>query len=274
MHFTKLFNSILDSTVWQESKETKLVWVTMLAMCDRNGEIHASIPGLSVRAGVSIPECEAALSCLMSPDKYSRTKDHDGRRIAVIDGGWVLLNHAKYRALLSAEERREYNRIKQQEHRKKLSLTVNDSQSQVSEVNAGEHITEAEAEVEVDDSSPPGEESVIEKPKRRRSSVAVVDDAQFEEFWKAYPRRTAKGNARKAFIAALKKIDADTLVTKAGQFAKQQAGKEPQYIPHPASWLNGERWEDETLKPRDPFWYLELPQAEMEAYLRAEMAKP
>lgn len=272
MHFTKLFNSILDSTVWQESKETKLVWVTMLAMCDRNGEIHASIPGLSVRAGVTIPECEEALRCFMSPDKYSRTKDHDGRRIAIIDGGWVLLNHAKYRALLSAEERREYNRIKQQEHRKKLSLIVNDSQSHVSDVNAGEHITDADADA--DDSSPPGEESVIKKPSRKRSSVTVVDDSAFEQFWKAYPRRTAKGNARKAFIAALKKIDTETLLAKASQFAKQQAGKEPQFIPHPASWLNGERWEDETLKPQDPFWFLELPEAEREAFVRAEMAKP
>ena len=42
--FTKLFSSILDSTVWQESKETKLVWVTMLAMCDRQRSYDGDEP--------------------------------------------------------------------------------------------------------------------------------------------------------------------------------------------------------------------------------------
>lgn len=145
MQFTKLFNSILDSTIWQESKETKLIWVTMLAMSDKDGDIHASIPGLASRAGVSIEECEEALKCLLSPDKYSRTKDNEGRRIAEIDGGWVLLNHAKYRALLSAEERREYMRRKQQESReRRSSKTVNVGQS----LSTLSTHTEAEAEAE------------------------------------------------------------------------------------------------------------------------------
>lgn len=117
MQFVKLFNSILDSTIWQEPIQTKVVWITMMAMCDRDGEIHASIPGLAVRAGVSVPECEAALACMLSPDPYSRTKADEGRRIAEIDGGWVLLNHGKYRELLSAEERREYNRKKKAGYR-------------------------------------------------------------------------------------------------------------------------------------------------------------
>ena len=152
MQFTKLFNSILDSTIWQESKDTKLVWITMLAMSDKNGEIHASIPGLAVRSGVSIAECEQALQCLLAPDKYSRTKDDEGRRIAEVDGGWRLINHPKYRALLSAEERREYLAKKQRDHRSKS--TVNNCQQLSTNVNKcsdkstmSTH-TEAEAEAE------------------------------------------------------------------------------------------------------------------------------
>jgi len=145
MQFTKLFNSILDSTIWQEPLETKIVWITMLAMVDRSGEVHASVPGLAKRAGVTLEQCESALLCLSSPDRYSRTKDHEGRRTREIDGGWELLNHAKYRALLSAEERKEYNRKKQAEYRAEkknvndVSMTVNDNVS-----NA--HITDAESE--------------------------------------------------------------------------------------------------------------------------------
>lgn len=104
----------------------------MLALADKHGEVFASIPGLARRAGVTIEEAEKALTCLLSPDQYSRTKDFDGRRIQEIDGGWVLLNHPKYRALLSEAERREYNRVKKQESRARslggMSNDVNDCQ--------------------------------------------------------------------------------------------------------------------------------------------------
>ncbi len=146
MQFTKLFNSILDSTIWQEPKETKILWITMLAMADRNGEVHASVPGLASRAGISLSECEDALECLQSPDKYSRTKDHDGRRIESMDGGWRLLNHGKYRALLSVEERREYNRRKQAEYREARRKSVNDMSMTVIDNAQCQHSTEAEAE--------------------------------------------------------------------------------------------------------------------------------
>lgn len=157
MQFTKLFSSILDSTIWQEPKETKIVWITLLAMVDRNGEVYASIPGLASRAGVTLAECEAAIECLSGPDKYSRTKDNDGRRIEEIDGGWILLNHGKYRELLSSEERKEYNRRKQAERRarlkkkpSKVSMTVNDGSMKVNRNQQCQHITDTEADTEAE----------------------------------------------------------------------------------------------------------------------------
>ncbi len=140
--YTKLFNSILASTIWRENDKTRIVWITLLAMSDKDGVCEGSIPGLADLARVTVDECEAALDVLSSPDKYSRTSEHEGRRIEILDGtGWQLLNHAKYRAKMSEDERREYNRQKQAEHRAKvkaeavincqtLSNGVNDSQSQ------------------------------------------------------------------------------------------------------------------------------------------------
>jgi hypothetical protein len=135
MQYTKLFHSILDSSIWQESKETKLLWVTMLAMVNKDGDVIASIPGLAARSGLAIGECEQSLQKLLSPDPYSRTKDFDGRRIRAIDGGWELLNHAKYRRLMSAEERKEYNRLKQAERRARLRETVKHCQTLSNGVN-------------------------------------------------------------------------------------------------------------------------------------------
>ncbi len=115
--YTKLFSTILDSTIWREPKEVKILWITMLAMADQHGRIEASLPGLADRARLTLDETESSLSVLMAPDRYSRTKDNDGRRISQIDGGWTVLNHAKYRAMLSRDERREYQKRWDKEHR-------------------------------------------------------------------------------------------------------------------------------------------------------------
>src|SRR3990167_10772082 len=134
--YTKLFNSILASTIWRAPDKTRIVWITMLAMANKDGVVEVSIPGLADFARVSLKDCEAALDDLSSPEPYSRSSENDGRRIAVIEGvGWQLLNHGKYRAKMSDDERREYNRMKQAEWRaaqknKKMSNSVIDSQLQ------------------------------------------------------------------------------------------------------------------------------------------------
>ena len=101
--FTKLFSSITESTIWTENDPTRIIWITMLAMADRRGRVWASIPGLANRARASVDNVEAALSKFLSPDKYSRTTEHEGRRIEQIEGGWKLLNHEKYRAIRDEE---------------------------------------------------------------------------------------------------------------------------------------------------------------------------
>lgn len=108
--YTKLFPSIIASTIWDEPNHVRIVWITMLALSGPRGEVAASVPGLAHLARVTREECEEALAVLMAPDPYSRTKDHDGRRIEEIEGGWRILNREKYRDMMSAEYRREYKR--------------------------------------------------------------------------------------------------------------------------------------------------------------------
>jgi hypothetical protein len=74
-------------------------------------------PGLASFAKVPIEAAETALEAFKSPDRYSRTKEHEGRRIEDIDGGWNLLNHGKYRARMNAEDRREKDRERKQKAR-------------------------------------------------------------------------------------------------------------------------------------------------------------
>ena len=108
--YTKLFSSIIASSVWQEPPETKLVWITLIAMKDANGDVMASLPGLAHLAGVPLEATQKAIETFLSPDPYSRTPDHEGRRIEAISGGWRILNHDLYRSMRNGDERREYQR--------------------------------------------------------------------------------------------------------------------------------------------------------------------
>ena len=101
--FTKLFSSITASTIWCEPATTKIVWITMLAMADHLGRVHGSIPGLANIAQVSLQECQTALDTLLSPDRFSRSKVEEGRRIKEIDGGWQLINYIEYRERIDHE---------------------------------------------------------------------------------------------------------------------------------------------------------------------------
>lgn len=67
-HYVKVFDSIIHSTIWREGLHVKVVWITLLAMADFNGEVQASLPGLANAAGVTLPECEEAVARLMAPD--------------------------------------------------------------------------------------------------------------------------------------------------------------------------------------------------------------
>lgn len=77
----------------------------------------------------------------------------------------------------------------------------------------------------------------------------------FDQFWKAYPKKSAKGDAEKAF----KKIapNAELLQAILDAIEAQKHGKawldeDGKYIPNPATWLNAKRWDDEVVPYAGP----------------------
>jgi len=70
----------------------------------------------------------------------------------------------------------------------------------------------------------------------------------FDTFWKAFPRRVAKGDARKAW-SQTERIRPDMATLLAAIQAQMQSDQwrknEGQFIPYPATWLRQERWDDE-----------------------------
>jgi hypothetical protein len=81
----------------------------------------------------------------------------------------------------------------------------------------------------------------------KENTVASAKPVEFEIFWKEYPRKIGKKKALKVWTAAKDKPAlADILksvqVAKLTDQWKKDGGK---YIPHPSTWLNEGRWDDE-----------------------------
>lgn len=119
MAYTKLFEDIIASSIWDEDDKTRLVWVTLLALKNRDHFVRGTPRFLALAARVSQEDCDQALAKLSGPDASSRTPDNEGRRIRSEPGGWTILNGEKYQHALSYEDRKAYNREKQAEHRRR-----------------------------------------------------------------------------------------------------------------------------------------------------------
>lgn len=247
--YTKLFSEILSSTVWREPKDVKILWITMLAMADRNGMVMASIPGLADMARLTITETEAALVVLADVDKYSRSKNDEGRRIRKVDGGWFIINHPKFRARMSADERREYKTLKQREYR------ALPSQPPPVFVPPPPIVKEVGATLPdwTDDSACPYPEMEIEAdplaelrgkaPVKGRTEIVTPYPPDFEAVWVQYPNKAAKKVALQAWRrlspGAKAMVEAD-IPNRLTDWKSKPTDK----IPHFSTYLNGERWND------------------------------
>jgi len=73
---------------------------------------------------------------------------------------------------------------------------------------------------------------------------------RFAEFWDAYPRRRDRRKAEKAFAAALKRADPETIIAGAHRYATDP-NREEQFTKYAEGWLNGDGWLDEPLPRRN-----------------------
>jgi len=192
--FTKLFSTITDSSVWAESSDVRIVWVTLLAMADRHGYIGASVPGLANRARVSVEVVEEALVKFMAPDPYSRSEEHEGRRLEKVERGWQLLNYQRFREVADSEVRRKQKRDWWRENRGKGAHPPPDEDDQTRPTPS--------SDVELDESR----HKQIQIQIRSRSDLDPDQDAD------ADPDRARARGSDGAIL--------DSLETKAGRIQK------------------------------------------------------
>lgn len=136
MAYTKLHSSIVGSSLWLEPMSTRILFITLIALADKDGMIFGSRKGLARMANIPETDVESAWDALLSPDDDSsdlvRSPEHQGRRVECVSGGFRLLNHAYYRNLRNDDDRRDQNREAQARFREKNArITASDIASTI-----------------------------------------------------------------------------------------------------------------------------------------------
>jgi len=89
----------------------------------------------------------------------------------------------------------------------------------------------------------------VTKQKQNRNSNSVSDTvSEFDDFWKCYPKKVGKVEAKKAWARANgTRPPTEQIIAKINQLkkSKQWTKDGGDYIPNPATWLNRGGWDDE-----------------------------
>lgn len=103
---------------------------------------------------------------------------------------------------------------------------------------------------------PTPEENISTHPQKNIPTLNLVSNKlgkeplysvqiAFDKFWKIYPRKIGKGKAKDAFNKAVLKTTLSTIMDAVSEYAQSVHRKDPKFIPHAATWLNQERWDDD-----------------------------
>ena len=82
------------------------------------------------------------------------------------------------------------------------------------------------------------------------ASTPRASPTLFDQFWEWYPRKVGKEAARKAWDKARNKTDQQTILDGIQRYRLDPNLPVKEFIPHPATWLNEGRWDDEPLPAR------------------------
>lgn len=243
--YTKLFSSIVTSTIWQEDSDTKVVWVTMLALADPDGVVQASIPGLAHVAGVSLEACQKALNIFTSPDQFSRNPAYEGRRIDAVEGGWQILNYELYREKMSVEDRKNKAAARAQRYRDRhvASRAVTPRHGGVMDSHGESRQAEAEADTKESPLPPLKDPAAVTPPEAARYVLVELGLAGKELLWVVSDVIESAGGECKE--------TADRMVTAYRNYLDTEEGQS-KYRKNPKAFFGDGLWREHESIQRKP----------------------
>jgi hypothetical protein len=93
-------------------------------------------------------------------------------------------------------------------------------------------------------------ENVNEKDNGKENE----NDQRFDQFWTTFPRKTDKARAKRSFLR-LTKTEQELAVSNIQRLYSETPA---QFVPHPSTYLNGKRWEDQAIQRTPNFAYSNL----------------
>lgn len=206
-----------------------IIWMKLLCLAGKSN--NSGIISITENIPYSDDQLAAVLNRPLNAVKLALATFKKLEMVTITCNGYIQLNNwEKHQNTGALERLKEQNKIRVKNYRerqKAVSQSCNVTQSlQVMQCNA------------------------TDKDKSKNIYMGLSDG--FKQFWASYPKKRAKQDAKKIFgklpldDKLLDEILAGLEAYKRSDDWRKDGG---QYIPYPATWLNGRRWEDEITPP-------------------------
>lgn len=161
------------------------------------------------------------------------------RFLLVFESGVVVIKHWRMHNLLRKDR---YNPTQYQEELESLAIKENGAYT--------ERTNQLTTEWQPDGNQMATQERIGKDNKGKDNNILPISayETEFEEVWKAYPRKVGKTNAMKAYVKARKAGTAKETIEEGLKKYLAYIENEkitPQYVKHGSSWFFQKGWEDE-----------------------------
>lgn len=222
--YGKLFSQMYEGTLASRGPwEALITFQQLIILANRHGEVDMTPDAISRRTTIPLEVIQKGLTELAAPDPESRTPDHEGRRIILIDEhrawGWKIVNYEKYRKIRSEDERREYQRVLMANRRRKLAT--------VSDVS-------------------PCSKQYADAEERKTSSPmkTALGSQEFLTFWAEYPRKVDRKEALRAWVKGVCDGSLGEILAGLAAWKRTEQWMDVDKIPYPSTWINKQRWKE------------------------------
>jgi len=165
------------------------------------------------------------------------TNDDEKPSLRFVDGGIAIHDFAEHQTTKAVVEQKQANGSKGGKAKAANVSSENVAPARdLVEQNPSESLAKTETETET--------ETFTSK------EVNTIGDLAFDKFWSFYPRKIGKGGAKKAWEKITRGVKPELIIEGARRMAADPNLPETQFIPHPSTWLNEGRWDDEPYAPR------------------------
>ena len=186
-----------------------------------SGDAWPSQPRLAADLGVTTRGIQKALDALVAA----------GYLAVEVSKGRSLTN--RYRPIFEPENTNGGSSINEQKDEQGFAITPSKTRTETPENTNGGSIKH----------EPP----FVQNSSKGTPSKKEYISADFESWWRAYPRKVAKAKAQNLYTGVIrsKKATVPQLLSSAMRYAAERDGEDPTFTKHPTTWLLGGCWTDE-----------------------------